>query len=193
MRGYNRAGSVLLIARRPARQISRTVSSRHAPHPRRLRRRASRHRRVRVCTREKAPYVGMDYGVLGNYRLTSGLPAIRESARDWSSRNAACDHFSRGFPLRQARIRTRQKCPKEISLNGLSEMMDSFLRSTDSISRDRSAVLELKGSFKKVFVPARPRALLGTLSAGGLADYFVVFRKFRRRTNHLSDIEIGWF
>jgi hypothetical protein len=84
----------------------------------------------------------------------------------------------RGFPLRQARIRTRQKCPKEISLNGLSEMMDSFLRSTDSISRDRSAVLELKGSFKKVFVPARPRALLRAYPAGGFSDYFIVFRKF---------------
>src|SRR5579864_533888 len=84
----------------------------------------------------------------------------------------------RGFPLRQARIRTRQKCPKEISLNGLSEMMDSFLRSTDSISRDGSAVLKLEGSFKKVFVPARTRALLGTFPASGFADYFVVFRKF---------------
>ena len=141
----------------------------------------------------KRHMLGMDYGVLGNYRLTSGLPTIRESARDGSSRNATCDHFSRGFPLRQARIRTRQKCPKEISLNGLSEMMDSFLRSTDSISRDGSAVLKLKGSFKKVFLPARTRALLRALPASGLANHFVIFRKFRWGTHHLSDIEIGWF
>jgi len=40
----------------------------------------------------------MDFDVLGNYRLTFGLPTIRESARDGSSRNAACDHFSEGIP-----------------------------------------------------------------------------------------------
>jgi hypothetical protein len=99
----------------------------------------------------------------------------------------------RGFPLRQARIRTRQKCPKEISLNGPSEMNDSFLRSIDSISHDESAVSKMKETFKKVFVPARTRALLGALPAGGFANHFVIFRKFRWGTNHLSDIEIGRF
>src|SRR5258706_8143285 len=49
----------------------------------------------------------------------------------------------------------------------------------------------LHESFKGVLVPVRTRPLLSVFAARGLANYFVIFRELGRRTNHLSDVEIG--